>query len=261
VQINNDPGTPRNMQEALAGPEAEQWRNGLFEEYDNFFKKRSAWKFQKLPKGKRVIGTKNVLKKTFNDPKANGGTRYKLRNVLLGYQQIPGVDFSESHSPTPRDSSIRMALALALYFGDVYEEELLEEGDEWIYTNVIDVEAAFLESKLAFPMYIKFSEYFEEYCEARGVVIPDDVDCLEVGMSQYGSCHASRDWFNLAVLSCTLRITEGLIFSVIVTEFRYGTVTISESLKLTNMIQKFSVFFAIISVKSHSITKILHGGR
>ena len=139
------------------------------------------------------------MKKTFNYPKANGGTRYKLRNVLLEYQQIPGVDFSESHSPTPRDSSIRMALALALYFGDVYEEELLEEGDEWIYTNVIDVEAAFLESKLAFPMYIKFPEYFEEYCEARGVVIPDDVDCLEVGMSQYGSCHASRDWFNLAV--------------------------------------------------------------
>ena len=199
VQINNDPGTPKNMREALKGPEAEQWRNGLFEEYDNFLKKRSAWKFQKLPKGKRVIGTKNVLKKTFNDPKANGGTRYKLRNVLLGYQQIPGVDFSESHSPTPRDSSIRLVLALALYFGDKYEEELLEEGDEWVYTNVIDVEAAFLESKLAFPMYIKFPEYFMEYCEARGVEIPEDADCLEVGTSQYGSCPASRDWFNLAV--------------------------------------------------------------
>jgi hypothetical protein len=199
VQINNDPGTPRNMREALKGPEAEQWRQGLYEEYDNFFKKRSAWKFQKLPKGKRVIGTKNVLKKTFNDPKANGGTRYKLRNVLLGYQQIPGVDFSESHSPTPRDSSIRMALALALYFGHEYDEAMLEEGDEWVYTNVIDVEAAFLESKLAFPMYIKYPEYFEEYCEARDVKIPEDADCLEVVMSQYGSCHASRDWFNLAV--------------------------------------------------------------
>ena len=199
VQINNGPGTPKNMREALKGPEAEQWRQGLYEEYDNFFKKRSAWRFQTLPKGKRVIGTKNVLKKTFNDPKANGGTRYKLRNVLLGYQQIPGVDFSESHSPTPRDSSIRMALALALYFGDLYEQELIEEGDEWVYTNVIDVEAAFLESKLAFPMYIKFPEYFAEYCEARGIKIPEDADCLELGMSQYGSCHASRDWFNLAV--------------------------------------------------------------
>ena len=199
MQINNDPGTPSNMREALKGPEAEQWLNGLYEEYDNFFKKRTAWKFQKLPKGKKVIGTKNVLKKTLNDPKADGGTRYKLRNVLLGYQQIPGVDFSESHSPTPRDSSIRMALALALYFGEKYEKELFEEGDEWVYSNVIDVEAAFLESMLAFPKFIKFPEYFEEYCEARGIVMPKDVDCLEVVMSQYGSCHASRDWFNLAV--------------------------------------------------------------
>ncbi len=65
---------------------------------------------------------------------------------------------------------------------------------------MIDVEAAFLESKLAFPMYIKFSEYFNEYCEARGIEIPEAADCLEVIMSQYGSCHASRDCFNLAIV-------------------------------------------------------------
>ncbi len=92
-----------------------------------------------------------------------------------------------------------MALALSLYFCHEYEKDLLEEGDEWVYTNVIDVEAAFLESKLSFPMYIKFPEYFNEYCEARGIEIPEDADSLEVVLSQYGSCHASRDWFNLAV--------------------------------------------------------------
>jgi len=56
-------------------------------------------------------------------------------------------------------------------------------------------------------------------------------------------------------------LRRGPTFSVIVTEFRYGTVTVSESFKLTNMIQKFSVFFAIISIKSHSITKFLYEGR
>ena len=71
VQINNDPGTPSNMRDALKGTEAEQWLNGLFDEYDNFFIKRSAWRFQKLPEGERLIGTKNVLNKTINDPKAN----------------------------------------------------------------------------------------------------------------------------------------------------------------------------------------------
>ena len=56
-------------------------------------------------------------------------------------------------------------------------------------------------------------------------------------------------------------LRRGPTFSVIVTEFRYGTVTVSESLKLTNMIQEFSAFFAIISIKSDSITKFLYEGR
>ena len=56
-------------------------------------------------------------------------------------------------------------------------------------------------------------------------------------------------------------LRRGPTFSVIVTEFRYGTVTVSESLELTNMIQEFSGFFVIISIKSDSITKFLYEGR
>ncbi len=103
-----------------------------------------------------MIVTNNVLKMTFNNPKADGGTQYKLLNVLLGYQQISGVDFSESHSPASCESSIRMILALSLYFGHDYEKELLEEGDKWVNRNAIDVEEAFLESKFAFPCTSSF---------------------------------------------------------------------------------------------------------
>jgi len=96
----------------------------------------------------------------------------------------------------------------------------------------------------------------------RSTGFRDSCTACVVDYSAYPIIDGHGEFMNfLLVLSCTLRITEGLILSVIVTEFRYGTVTISESLKLTNMIQKFSVFFAIISVKSHSITKFLYGGR
>jgi hypothetical protein len=57
-------------------------------------------------------------------------------------------------------------------------------------------------------------------------------------------------------LSCTLvQITEGITFSVVVTEFRSGTPIVSEFLKFTNIIQKSSGVSAIISIKSDSGTK------
>ncbi len=37
------------------------------------------------------------------------------------------------------------------------------------------------------------------------MIIPEDADCLEVVMSQYRSCHASRDWFNLSMEKYTLK--------------------------------------------------------
>jgi len=81
--------------------------------------KRKSWTKYKTNKalevGRSIIGTKKV----FNKKKISvgstaldtfGTTKYKVRGVTLGYQQIPGIGYTESHSPVATDVSVKMAI-------------------------------------------------------------------------------------------------------------------------------------------------------
>jgi hypothetical protein len=57
--------------------------------------------------------------------------------------QIPGVDYIESFSPVMTATSLKLGLALTLYY----------ENDEWI-CELVDIEAAFLEGRLKQAVYI-----------------------------------------------------------------------------------------------------------
>jgi len=75
---------PENDREALEGPEAKQWMDGLVKEYNGFFE-ISTWKLvkhkdAKLGHGNKPLTTKNVYKK-----KAHAITkepRYRVRNCI-----------------------------------------------------------------------------------------------------------------------------------------------------------------------------------
>ena len=41
--------------------------------------------------------------------------RLKLRNVIKGYMQVPGVEFTESFLPVASDTSTRIVIRLTLY--------------------------------------------------------------------------------------------------------------------------------------------------
>jgi len=102
--------------------------------------KRNSWtKYKRnkpLEAGRNIIGTKVVFKKKKESvgstaPDTYVTTRYKVRGVTLGYQQILGIGYTESHSLVATDVAIRMAIGIALFNG-------------WSI-HVIDIEAAFLE--------------------------------------------------------------------------------------------------------------------
>jgi hypothetical protein len=57
-----------------------------------------------------------------------------------------------------------------------------------------DVEATFLNLKLDEPIYIQLPEYYDEYCQAQGIDLPKDCNCLKVTMSQYGMVQAAKNW-------------------------------------------------------------------
>ena len=70
------------------------------------FIKRKGWK--KVPQsqprelGKTIMKTKWVLKKK---EQTDGSIRFKMRCVSKGYQQIPGIDFTELFAPVANDTS------------------------------------------------------------------------------------------------------------------------------------------------------------
>ena len=90
-------------------PEWPQWRGALKREMDGQIV-RGGWKIVDRPKGKTILGTKTVFKwKAGQDGRVE---KYKCRFVAKGFRQIKAIDYQESSSPTPTQSSIRMALAV-----------------------------------------------------------------------------------------------------------------------------------------------------
>ena len=60
------------------------------------------------PKGRKLLCTKNAyMRRLFAITKL---LRYKVRNCVLGYEQIPGVDYTESYTAVVADQTIQTAL-------------------------------------------------------------------------------------------------------------------------------------------------------
>lgn len=165
TSLNSDPGEPKTDKQALEGPESDWWFPACVAEINNFLD-RGSWKFVKrslvAEQRRKLIGTKMVYKKK-DEP--DGTIRYKTRCVSKGFTQIPGVDFTEKFSPVATDTSIRIVIALILYFWDSHGSR----------AKGIDIEAAFLEGDLNKKYYLDppnilvelgFMTYeeWEEYC-------------------------------------------------------------------------------------------------
>ena len=139
------PDEPTTLHEAKVSPEWPQWRGALKREMDGQIA-RGVWKVVDRPKGKTVLGTKTVFKrKVGQDGRVE---KYKCRFVAKGFRQIKGIHYQESSSPTPTQSSIRMALAVMA---------LLDwEGRQ------LDVEMAFLEADVTEELYVELPDGYRD---------------------------------------------------------------------------------------------------
>lgn len=162
---------PKTFNEAMCSEGAEQWKEAVRTEYNNIKNKR-VWRIIKktdMKRGCSMLGTKWVFK-----IKSDG--RYRARLVVKGYNQIPGVDYTESHSPVVNDATIRIVLALTLMY-------------DWVCES-IDVETAFLYGVLKELVYLKIPEGFNEY---SGMTATDD-DVVVLDKALYGLVQACRVW-------------------------------------------------------------------
>ncbi|WVZ71316.1 hypothetical protein U9M48_019912 [Paspalum notatum var. saurae] len=129
------------------------------------------WVLVPRPSGARVITGKWVFKHKLN---ADGSLeRYKARWVVRGFNQRPGIDFSETFSPVIKPATIRTVLTLIA-------------THTWP-AHQLDVSNAFLHGNLSEQVYCQQPTGFVDPQR------PNDV-CL-LSRSLYGLRQAPRVWF------------------------------------------------------------------
>lgn len=179
MELMSDPETPSTIRQALTSKDKELWRKSAIAEVNNFLKQKS-WKFilKSIVKalGRKLIGVKWVFK-IKHEP--NYSLRYKSQIVTKGYIQIPGLDYLEKFSPVAQPSSVRLILAMVLWF-------------YWT-CELVDIEAAFLEGKLKQPAYIDLPPGLVEL----GFMTQEEFDksCIELQGGMYGNVNAALLYF------------------------------------------------------------------
>jgi hypothetical protein len=190
TSVSSDPGEPKQYKDATkSGPERSKWIESIKAEISNFTR-RQVWK--KFPRselnGRKPLKSRWVFKKKLEP---DNTFRYKARVVVKGYNQIPGVDFTESFSPVATDTTTRIIFAFVLFYRN------------WI-CEIVDVEAAFLNADLEEDLYIEYPEGvvelgFETEATSRHY-------CILLDKAMYGAVQAARQWSRKLVEILTQRM-------------------------------------------------------
>lgn len=129
------PPVPRSVEEALAGPDADLWREALKKELRSFEDRNV---FVEAPQEGRAMRTKIILRTMYRNDYT---VKYKARLVACGYSQIYGVDYKETYAPTASTAAVMVAIQIAAMQGLEFSE--------------FDVTAAFLEGTNDFPNFAR----------------------------------------------------------------------------------------------------------
>ena len=172
--VTSGPTEPKTFQEAWHYPiekERDNWRAAIRKEIRSMIE-RGVWRKtdrKKIPSNRILIGSKWVFK-----IKRDG--IYRARLVVLGYSQIPGVDYTDNFAPVAHDVSFRIALA----------RMMVEKLD----SLVMDVETAFLYGDIEEEIFIKSPVGMEEIDPGSS---PED--CYQLKKGIYGLCQAARQFW------------------------------------------------------------------
>ena len=165
--LNSEPAT---IDEALRGPDAQQWREALDYEI-NQLEKMGTWVIEDLPAGHSAIPCTEVLKiKRGPDGEIQ---KYRVRIVAGGHRQVEGINYTETFSAAAKMPTIRVVLANAA-------------EQDWEIEHV-DVKSAYLNAPLEEVIYMK---------APRGVLKPgQEGRVLRLLKGLYGLKQAGRGWY------------------------------------------------------------------
>ncbi|KAL0395484.1 UNVERIFIED_CONTAM: Retrovirus-related Pol polyprotein from transposon RE1 [Sesamum latifolium] len=144
-----------------------EWEKAMVEEL-KALETNNTWEVTSLPAGKKAIGSRWVYKLKLNsDGSVN---HYKARLVAKGYNQIEGVDYTDSFSPVAKTVTVRIFLSIAsAYSWPVHQ---------------LDINNAFLHGSIDEEVYMSTPDGYP--------VQPGNMYKLK--RSLYGLKQASRQW-------------------------------------------------------------------
>jgi hypothetical protein len=98
----------RSYKEAMRRPDSQQWHQAAIEEIEAHLC-NGTWTLVQLPPDRKAIGSRWVFKVKHN---ADGSLeRYKACLVAKGFNQCPGLDYTETFAPTAKWAALRTVLA------------------------------------------------------------------------------------------------------------------------------------------------------
>jgi len=170
--LQEDPRDPKSLsyEEAMSGPDADEWKNGVDAEVKSIQKRGTfSGEIEKPPSGETV-----TAKLVFDTKVENGKvTKYKARLVARGFSQKHRINYEETFAPTMRLDALRILLAIAA-------------KKRW-KIHQMDVVSAFLAGRLKEKIFMKVPEplvhIFGKYVRIR--------------KSLYGLKQAARVWYLL----------------------------------------------------------------
>ncbi|KAL0401838.1 UNVERIFIED_CONTAM: Retrovirus-related Pol polyprotein from transposon RE1 [Sesamum latifolium] len=149
------------------GSQHPEWKTTMDAEIQALETNRT-WKLTPLPAGKKTIGCKWVYK---TKPRADGSVeRHKARLVAKGYNQVEGIDYTDSFSLVAKAVTVRLFLTLAAAKGWVLQQ--------------LDINNAFLHGYLDEDIYM---------IPPDGYPVKPGLVC-KLERSLYGLKQASRQW-------------------------------------------------------------------
>ncbi|KAJ9566883.1 hypothetical protein OSB04_002849, partial [Centaurea solstitialis] len=168
-QDSGDLNEPTSYGEAVSGNESEQWQEAMKAEMQSMYDNQ-VWELTDLALYCRAVGRKWVFKKK-TDMDGNVHT-FKARLVAKGFTQTHGIDYDETFSPVAMLKSIRILMAISVYFNyEIWQ---------------MNVKTAFLNGKLTEDVYMEQPEGFEDPKNPNKV--------CKLLQSIYGLKQASRSW-------------------------------------------------------------------
>ena len=166
---------PLTIDEALNGPDENEWRQAFRKEYNSLWKNKT-WEILdrcEVPYGKKILSGKIVMK-TKRD-KEGVILKRKVRWVVKGFEQIYGKDYTQTYAGVCRNVSWKILIAIAAIFD--------------LEIDQMDAVTAFLNSKTDDDIFVELPPMYTE----PGIHKLFDPVC-KLKKSLYGLKQAPRLW-------------------------------------------------------------------